>query len=116
MNIHRAAGIVLQSRPMSAARDAAFPVSSMSDGGPFPKTLFPTCAALRAHGIDVETHSHVLAVLVDAVSHMAGGPEALQAALEEVRARESLFSAAGGREPALLMTADFVDAWRVVGD
>lgn len=78
--------------------------------------VFPPCAALKAQGIDSEAQEHLLALLVGAVSRLPGGPEALQAASEQVEAREKAFASLRTDNPTLLMTAEFLDAWRAGKD
>lgn len=88
----------------------------MPDCSPSPDSLFPRCSGLRAQYLDVETHDHLLAVLIDAVSRLAGGLEALKAALSDVESTASLLTAPGETDATLLMTSEFVDAWRVGKD
>lgn len=83
---------------------------------PRPGALFQTCAGLRAQYIDIGTHNHVLAVLVAAVSRLSGGPEAIKAALGDVEVAEGVLASFGDDDPTLLMTSEFLDAWRVGKD
>lgn len=88
----------------------------MPDDTPPPQLKSMTCAELRAQGIDLETHNRVLAVLVDAVSRLEGGAAALESAHRDVEDRDSPVARIEQGDPSMLMTQEFLDAWRVGED